>query len=58
MGDVPLGAGLSSSAALEMATARAFAAVGRSRLGPRRHGQLGQRAENDGSASSAGSWTS
>ena len=28
MGDVPLGAGLSSSAALEMATARVFAAVG------------------------------
>ena len=29
-GDVPLGAGLSSSAALEMATARAFAAAGAS----------------------------
>ena len=35
-GDVPIGAGLSSSAALEMATARAFAAVSGSRLGRRR----------------------
>ncbi len=37
-GDVPLGAGLSSSAALEMATARAFAAVGRPRLERRADG--------------------
>ena len=44
-GDVPLGAGLSSSAALEMATARAFAAAG-ARLGPRADGQARTRTEN------------
>ena len=45
-GDVPLGAGLSSSAALEMATARAFAAVGGLDWDPVAMAKLGQRAEN------------
>jgi galactokinase len=45
-GDVPLGAGLSSSAALEMATARAFAAAGDLVWEPARMARLGQRAEN------------
>ena len=45
-GDVPLGAGLSSSAALEMATICAFAATSDFRLEPSRMAQLGQRAEN------------
>lgn len=45
-GDVPLGAGLSSSAALEMATARAFAAVGNLDWNPATMAKLGQRAEN------------
>jgi len=46
MGDVPLGAGLSSSAALEMATARAFAAAGDLPWDPAAMAKLGQRAEN------------
>ena len=45
-GDVPLGAGLSSSAALEMATARAFAAAGNLAWNPAVMAKLGQRAEN------------
>jgi galactokinase len=45
-GDVPQGAGLSSSAALEMATARAFAAVGNLDWDPAVMAKLGQRAEN------------
>ncbi|MBN2023955.1 MAG: galactokinase [Pirellulales bacterium] len=45
-GDVPLGAGLSSSAALEMATARAFAAVSGLPWDPPAMALLGQRAEN------------
>jgi len=45
-GDVPIGAGLSSSAALEMATARAFAAVGGWEWRPAEMALLGQRAEN------------
>ncbi len=45
-GDVPLGAGLSSSAALEMATARAFAAAGELAWDPAAMAKLGQRAEN------------
>ncbi len=45
-GDVPLGAGLSSSAALEMATARAFALVGNLDWNPALMAKLGQRAEN------------
>lgn len=45
-GDVPLGAGLSSSAALEMATARALAAVGNLEWQPGKMAKLGQRAEN------------
>jgi galactokinase len=45
-GDVPLGAGLSSSAALEMATARAFAAVGNLPWDAPTMAKLGQRAEN------------
>jgi galactokinase len=46
MGDVPLGAGLSSSAALEMATARAFAAVADFYWLPVTFARLAQRAEN------------
>lgn len=45
-GDVPLGAGLSSSAALEMATARVFAAVGQLAWEPAGMALLGQKAEN------------
>jgi galactokinase len=46
LGDVPAGAGLSSSAALEMATARAFAQVSGLVWDPARMAILGQRAEN------------
>ena len=45
-GDVPLGAGLSSSAAVEMATARAFAAVSGFAWDAVAQAKLGQRAEN------------
>lgn len=45
-GDVPVGAGLSSSAALEMATARAFAAASGFPWQPEAMGKLCQRAEN------------
>lgn len=47
VGDVPLGAGLSSSAALEMATARAFAAVSQLQWDPAGMAKLCQRAENE-----------
>jgi galactokinase len=46
-GDVPLAAGLSSSAALEMATARAFGAVSNLPWEAARMAKLGQRAENE-----------
>jgi len=46
MGDVPLGAGLSSSAALEIAAARAFAKVSNLDWNPAAMAKLGQRAEN------------
>jgi len=45
-GDVPIGAGLSSSAALELATARALAAAGELEWDPVRMAKLGQKAEN------------
>jgi len=45
-GDVPKGAGLSSSAALELAATRAFAAVSGFDWRPARMAQIGQRAEN------------
>ena len=45
-GDVPVAAGLSSSAALEMATARVFAAVSGLEWEPAPMALLGQRAEN------------
>lgn len=45
-GDVPMGAGLSSSAALELATARAFAQVSGLAWDARAIALLGQRAEN------------
>jgi galactokinase len=45
-GDVPVGAGLSSSAALEMAVARAFAAAGGWPWDPPAMALAGQRAEN------------
>lgn len=45
-GDVPVGSGLSSSAALEMATAQAFAAVSGFDWDAPRMAKLGQKAEN------------
>jgi galactokinase len=45
-GDVPIGAGLSSSAAMEMASARAFAAISDLAWDPLAMAKLGQRAEN------------
>ena len=45
-GDVPVGAGLSSSAAVELATARALAAAGGLDWDPVRMAKIGQRAEN------------
>lgn len=45
-GDVPIGAGLSSSAALELATARAFVALDGGAWDPARMACLCQRAEN------------
>ena len=45
-GDVPLGAGLSSSAALELAAARAFASAGTLAWNPATMARLAQRAEN------------
>jgi len=46
-GDVPIGAGLSSSAALEVVTARAFAAVSHLPWDPAEMATLAQRAENE-----------
>jgi galactokinase len=46
-GDVPIGAGLSSSAALEMATARAFAVTSGLPWDPTAMAKIGQRAENE-----------
>ncbi len=46
-GDVPVGAGLSSSAALELAVARAFAAVSELAWDAPTMARLGQRAENE-----------
>jgi galactokinase len=46
-GDVPIGAGLSSSAALEMATARVFAETSGLPWDPALMARIGQRAEND-----------
>lgn len=45
--DVPIAAGLSSSAALELATARAFAATSRITWDPAAMARLAQRAENE-----------
>ncbi len=46
-GDVPVGAGLSSSAALELAVARVFATVSDLHWEPAKMARLGQRAENE-----------
>ncbi len=46
-GDVPVGAGLSSSAALEMVTTRAFAAVSGFAWDAATMAKIGQKAEND-----------
>lgn len=46
-GDVPIGSGLSSSAALEMAAARAFAAAGELAWEPAAMARLGQTAESE-----------
>jgi len=45
-GDVPIGAGLSSSAAIEMATARAFSALGNVMWDAAELARLGQKTEN------------
>jgi len=47
VGDVPVGAGLSSSAALEMATARVFAMTSGLPWDPTTMAKIGQRAENE-----------
>ena len=47
MGDVPRGSGLSSSAALELATARVFASISNLEWNAVDMARLGQRAEND-----------
>jgi galactokinase len=47
VGNVPLGAGLSSSAALELAAARVFASVGDLPWDARRMARLAQQAENE-----------
>ena len=46
-GDVPIGSGLSSSAALELAVARAFAAVSGFEWEPTRMAQIAQQTENE-----------
>jgi galactokinase len=46
-GNVPLGSGLSSSAALEMATARALSAAAEIPWRPKQMARLGQKADND-----------
>jgi galactokinase len=46
LGDLPIGAGLSSSAALELSVARAFAVVGGHAWDPPTMARLAQRAEN------------
>ncbi len=46
MGDVPRGSGLSSSAAVEMATARVFASVSKLKWDAAYMARIGQRAEN------------
>ena len=48
VGDVPVGAGLSSSAAVEIAATRAFSLASGWEWDPRRMAQIGQRAEVDG----------
>jgi len=47
MGDVPLGSGLSSSAAVELATARVFASVSNLKWNAAHMARVGQRAENE-----------
>jgi len=46
-GDVPIGGGLSSSAAMELAAARAFAALAKWEWQPAKMALLGQKAENE-----------
>ena len=47
LSDLPIGAGLSSSAAIEMAVARSMTAVSGARWSPPQMARVGQRAEND-----------
>ena len=46
-GDVPIGAGLSSSAAMELALGRAFGVVGNWKWNPTQMARISQRAENE-----------
>lgn len=45
--DIPIGAGLSSSASLEIATAKAFSVVGNWKFNPESMARIGQKAENE-----------
>ena len=46
-GDIPIGAGLSSSAAVQLATARAFSTISRWHWEPQRMAKIAQRAEQE-----------
>ncbi len=52
--DIPVGAGLSSSAALEMATAMAFMAISNTEWNAPQMARIGQRAENDWAGANTG----
>ncbi len=47
LSNIPIGAGLSSSAALEMAVAKAFSSVGKWNFEPLKMARIGQQAENE-----------
>jgi len=47
LSDIPIGAGLSSSAALEMAAAKTFSIIGNWQFDPMKMARIGQRVEND-----------
>ncbi|MFW5841177.1 MAG: galactokinase [Planctomycetota bacterium] len=54
--DVPQGSGLSSSAALEVATAKAFVAANALEIEPMQLARICQKAEHDFAGAPAGSW--